>query len=1431
MNTSILKKVLVTTYIIIILVTVGFNGILVFEQMLVDVGVDAISITVNDDGGADYTTIQDAIDNAGAGDTIYVWAGTYIENVIVSKSVTLIGNGSTNTTIDGGGTGDVIQITANWVNVTGFKIINSGKISPSTHDAGIELNNVQNVLILNNSCSNNNHGIYLVDSHFNNIMKNTFSLNIVQGIFLYNSNSNTLINNTSKFNGYQGTFLQYSNSNEIINNTCNSNNYIGIALDNSDNNIIVNNTSNENNRSGLRLNLSRRNSVINNICNSNIRMGIGLFDSNSNIVDNNNCSLNELCDIYLLDSQLNKIRHNICIINIEGSDILLYSIILYNSNSNSIENNICFSNNFCIRLDHSGSNTVANNTCISSMNREGITLWASQSNSILNNSMISCSLFIDGFQQHFWNTHTIDTSNTVNGKPVYYYIDKNEGAVPSDAGQVILANCINVKVENLEFSNINVPISLGFSFSNKIANNTLTNNSAGIYFHSSNFNNVTNNSCNLNDRFGINLEQSDQNKITKNNCSNNDENGFGIFLYSSDGNVLNDNICNSNRFDGIYLYESEDNIILHNIVSSNWRNGIFLNHFANNNAITNNEILFNNNHGIHISDCNYIDIYYNRFISNAVQAEVTGNSFDNQWDNDNGEGNYWNDYTGLDNGYNKRILGDGIGDTKIPHLGLDNYPFINPTGWHFPGLPALIDPGEFVPDGNYTVSWLANRGTTWYILEEDDNYEFDSPTVVYDGLELAIHFWYKPNGTYFYRLKAFSDHHESDWSNIVDITVDWPPDIPQNLMASVYPVGNSLNISWDLNSVDTKEYDIYNKTNNVWNILATLVHPEQTFNHTGLQDGKEYYYKIISRDFRGQESNFTEVISAIPADSMQPVAPTGLEVIETSFDFIKLRWEQNIEDDVMGYNIYRNPSPSPSDWGEPIVTTPLGNLTHTDSGLNETTTYYYVITAFDEVPFESNFSNQISGTTILGEHGPEINNSIGNFSIDEDCTDFSKIKLFHWFKDRNYDPLTFWCEGQANINVTIYQINGTVGLCPEPNWYGEETVTFFASDGVNECSDSVTITVSSVNDPPGPAKIKSPKKGVIINYGDTLDFKGECSDPDQQYGDQLTFNWTSDIYGEIGTGEQLRGIKLPAGKHLITLRVIDSEGKNSTAAINITVKKEVEGASSLLVPAISGVIIVIIFILILFVVLKRRKEVKKKETVAAQAQTYTVPSQQMLAPSKQPYAEMLARTQVPGQVEAPIGPMTSTVKPTIGQPTLQPQAQPSVPLVTTPQPSVTKKIEWGGAYIIITKAQDFGLNIFEESLGSSPERGLCITRTHPSILKKSPIMTGITKIWLSNTPGEDSVSPGNVTKLAHVINQFITTHSKAVILIDGLGFLINNNDFQRILKFLEMIHEMIVLNNGALLVPINPLTLSKIDFELLENELINTIKDPTYQPK
>ena len=62
---------------------------------------EAVTITVDDDGGANYTNIQDAIDAAEDGDTIRVYEGIYEENVVVNKNINLIWNGSGETIIQG----------------------------------------------------------------------------------------------------------------------------------------------------------------------------------------------------------------------------------------------------------------------------------------------------------------------------------------------------------------------------------------------------------------------------------------------------------------------------------------------------------------------------------------------------------------------------------------------------------------------------------------------------------------------------------------------------------------------------------------------------------------------------------------------------------------------------------------------------------------------------------------------------------------------------------------------------------------------------------------------------------------------------------------------------------------------------------------------------------------------------------------------------------------------------------------------------------------------------------------------------------------------------------------------------------------------------------------------------------------------------------
>jgi hypothetical protein len=152
-------------------------------------------------------------------------------------------------------------------------------------------------------------------------------------------------------------------------------------------------------------------------------------------------------------------------------------------------------------------------------------------------------------------------------------------------------------------------------------------------------------------------------------------------------------------------------------------------------------------------------------------------------------------------------------------------------------------------------------------------------------------------------------------------------------------------------------------------------------------------------------------------------------------------------------------------------------------------------------------------------------------------------------------------------------------------------------------------------------------------------------------------------------------------------------------------------------------------------------------------------------------------------------------------------------------------LEWGGAYIISSKDPEFGLNILNNFSKKSSGQYLSITRTHPKKLNSNLLPETKNGIWLSKSSGDNTVAPGNISKLSHIIHDFLKVNEKGIIFLDGVEYLINNNDFPKILKFIEMIHEKIVLSNGILLIPVNPSALPKNNLDLLENELSNKIED------
>ena len=188
-----------------------FLAFLFFIDMYFD-SVSAETITVTKDGSGDYEKIQDAIGDAKKGDTVFVKNGIYYENVVVNNIINLTGESRENSVIDGINIGDVVRIESDHVNISSFKIKNSGNEGSDwvNYDAGVDIGRSNNQII-NCIISNNSIGIYLYWGTYNNQITNcTISNNSKNGIYLNGISDIKITNCTISKNSDNGIYLDYS---------------------------------------------------------------------------------------------------------------------------------------------------------------------------------------------------------------------------------------------------------------------------------------------------------------------------------------------------------------------------------------------------------------------------------------------------------------------------------------------------------------------------------------------------------------------------------------------------------------------------------------------------------------------------------------------------------------------------------------------------------------------------------------------------------------------------------------------------------------------------------------------------------------------------------------------------------------------------------------------------------------------------------------------------------------------------------------------------------------------------------------------------------------------------------------------------------------------------------------------------------------------
>jgi parallel beta-helix repeat protein len=412
------------------------------------------------------------------------------------------------------------------------------------------------------------------------------------------------------------------------------------------------------NHAGVELNNVQNCSVTNNNLSSNNQLGIYLISSSNNNIKGNIVSSNTNNGIQLSFSSQNSITNN----NISSNAV---GISLNLASNNTITNNSVSNNGEGIRVHESPNNHIINNN-LSYNGEKGIIILDSSDNIFTNNNFANEGIFIIGNNLQHFNSHTISPNNLVNGKPVYYYKDRSDISIDGiPVGELILANCTNIKIKNLQISNTTVGIEIAYSSNILIANNKVSSvkpiahgpNLYGIYLYSSSDNTITNNDVFTNEN-GIGLESSsDNNIIINNNLSNN---YYGISIGSSFSNRITNNNLSSNIHAGIligthWMDNSSKNIVSGNNISNN-SCGVFL-FWVTDNKITGNKIS-KNNYGILVRNASYNIIIVNNIFNceyglyvyqSSNSNVITGNVVLN-----NGNGSY------LESSDSNKITGNTI---------------------------------------------------------------------------------------------------------------------------------------------------------------------------------------------------------------------------------------------------------------------------------------------------------------------------------------------------------------------------------------------------------------------------------------------------------------------------------------------------------------------------------------------------------------------------------------------------------------------------------------------------------------------------------------------------------------------------------------------------------------------------------------------------
>jgi parallel beta-helix repeat protein len=1126
-------------------------------------------------------------------------------------------------------------------------------------DAGeIILVNCSNISV---SKQNINYGgLFIVFS--NNSVIADSSINNSK-IFIYYSRNINFSGNTVNPNLYveqYGFYLERSSDNNLSNNIMNS----AFYLFQSSKNNIINNT-----KSPIVLIQSSKNNLTDNNMFGYGGAVIYLEDSSSNnlkgnLISHSGPSGDGIC---LLRSSNNNLIANTIVTNPVKAGT--YGISLLSSSDNNLKGNIITtseSDEVGIYLSDSSNNKIIENK-IHTKHYFAYGIWIQES---MNNSILNCNITTKSPRSH--GIYLESNTKNISGNSINTYGERAYGIYLDQISDVNISNN-TIYTHGVRGYGIYLFRSLDNNFTANIIN-TDDLRGDGIYLQRSSNNDIITNRINASGGgYGIFLiKESNDNNIKDCTINSTGLNGYGIYINdsSSHNNLAYNFITTSgNSGHGVFINSSYYNYVSNCNITSKGINasGFYLDHLnaillnstitsyantggydltaINNSIITTINCTFNS---VQVTDYgggilkvkNYLDIqvYDEDGVTPISGADVEINDNDDRIYRTSGYGGMepttdivgklenilindrWYIYNNIATENNTIInvkKTEGFNwEEERPDVNMNasHTEIFMVSDFIIPRTPIGLKVTRVPNTNTLNISWDLTLNTLNYSVSTNKSGEWNTIYNVTHPQKWVLDEDLQDEILYYYRIQAWNKGGLStNYSLIVNYYLDdiTSPEIPTGLTIKPIPDGDSLNISWDSNSDDTIEYELWweDPVTEDGGQLNNILHPKTSFiwSNESLINGTTYYFKLRAWDKVSLPSAFSALASGTHRDYLAPEAPTKLLAEAISENIIKLNWIRSKSLDVEGYRVYINQSGSGS-VGPYVFQAEIDTLSYQFTNLLENKLYYFVVTAIDEANNTSPYSEEAWNTTI---YYPKViatipdQNSVG-IEIDSPITitfnipmnTKTVVKALEILPSVDYN-LT-WTENDTILRIdftknlsynTSYTIS--IGLVKSTNGYTLKDWPFVLMFGTEKevKSQMVKPTITII----------LPKQAAIVQPGEIIKVAGSSTGLTKETFIIISIAGVFETSAIDVTGNWSVNIETPfvEGNYTITVTI-----GNVSDSVEIIVKDvgdddtnddEKQDESVLGMGTMIGLIIFLILIILISVLLLITKKRKSKE--------------------------------------------------------------------------------------------------------------------------------------------------------------------------------------------------------------------------------------------